>query len=62
MSYLIFNQSVSNKKPNTIRNKEISCPFCNRDNLSNILVEENEMIMVENKYPTIKDADMYVLI
>ncbi len=62
MSYLIFNQEINNQKPNTIRNKSLSCPFCNEEQLSNVVETFKTQKLVENKYPTIKDADMFVLI
>ncbi len=62
MSYLVFNPKISSQKPNTIRNKAIECPFCDRKNLANIIKEEGDILLVENKYPTIEEAEMFVVI
>lgn len=62
MSYLIFNQKISNKKPNTIRNKEIICPFCNRQLLAKIHSQVDDVLLVANKFPTIAKADMFVVV
>lgn len=62
MSYIIFNKKISEQKPNTIRNKKVECPFCKRDKLARALAQNGECLLIENKYPAIKDTDMYVLI
>lgn len=47
---LIFNPNIAEQKPS---NKD-TCPFCIQDNLGKILDQRQDMIWVENKYPTLE--------
>lgn len=62
MNTIYFNREVNNKKPSTIRNKRQLCPFCDTSQLANIVDQSGEFILVENKFSTLKDALMLVLI
>ena len=46
----------------TCQNSECLCPFCNREDLSDILDEDGSIILLKNKYPTLADAFQTVLI
>jgi ATP adenylyltransferase/5',5'''-P-1,P-4-tetraphosphate phosphorylase II len=60
--HLSFNTSIGIKKPENIRNKQEPCPFCDRDQLSEILVEDGQIILVKNKFPVLEDTFQTVLI
>lgn len=62
MNTIYFNRQVNAKKPSTIRNNATSCPFCDHTQLKNIIETKGDMLLVENKYTTLKDAKMMVLI
>ena len=59
---LTFLFNISKQKPNSILNSDTICPFCNREMLTEILVDSNDILLVLNKYPTIVDAFQTVLI
>jgi ATP adenylyltransferase/5',5'''-P-1,P-4-tetraphosphate phosphorylase II len=59
---LYFVSQTSKKKPETIRNKHNACPFCNVDELENIIAQEGSIILLENKYKTLKNTFQTVLI
>lgn len=60
--HLLFNTSIGVKKPENIRNKQQPCPFCARDQLSEILVEDGPIILVKNKFPVLENTFQTVLI
>lgn len=62
MERVYFDRGTNLKKPDTIRNKKTSCPFCDVDNLENIIKQQDDMIWLKNKFSTIKDSDMTVII
>lgn len=62
MEKIYFDRSINNQKPSTIRNSKISCPFCDIENLDNIIEHKDEMILIENKFPTLENSKMLVLI
>lgn len=62
MEKIFFDRSVNDKKPSTIRNAKTSCPFCDRTQLAGIVDEQEDMLLVENKFSTLENADMFVLI
>ena len=33
-----------------------SCPFCNRDELTDIIAEDGPIILLENKFPALDDT------
>lgn len=61
-THLFFNTGIGVKKPNSIRNKEISCPFCAREELTDILAVEDSIILLKNKYPVLESTFQTVLI
>lgn len=61
-THLFFNTSIGKQKPNSIRNKEQVCPFCQREQLTNIIAEDGPIIWLENKYPVLENAHQTVLI
>ncbi|MBU3160030.1 DUF4931 domain-containing protein [Clostridium frigoris] len=60
--YLKFLANISKDKPNSIKNKKTPCPFCNREGLTGIIDEEGPFILVKNKFPTLENTLMTVLI
>ncbi len=62
MNTIYFNRKVNMQKPSTIRNTKTSCPFCDRSQIAKIIEEQDDMLLIENKFSTLKDAMMLVLI
>ncbi|WP_286229577.1 DUF4931 domain-containing protein [Neobacillus mesonae] len=62
IKHLHFNTSIGAKKPESIRNKEAACPFCARDELTNIIDVDEPIILLKNKYPVLENAYQTVLI
>ncbi len=60
--HLHFNTSIGVQKPENIRNKEQPCPFCARDQLTDIIDTQDTMILLKNKYPVLENAFQTVLI
>ena len=54
--------SAARQKPETIRHKEESCPFCDREHLTGVIETEGDMVFLRNKYNVIEGADQFVLI
>ncbi|MFE8696634.1 DUF4931 domain-containing protein [Cytobacillus sp. FJAT-53684] len=61
-THLLFNTGIGQQKPNSIRNKELSCPFCDRDQLNDILAVDGSIILLKNKYPVLENTYQTVLI
>jgi ATP adenylyltransferase/5',5'''-P-1,P-4-tetraphosphate phosphorylase II len=61
-THLFFNIAIGRGKPENIRNKEQSCPFCARNELTDIIAEEGSIILLKNKYPVLENAFQTVLI
>lgn len=62
MNTIYFNRKINMNKPSTIKQPNISCPFCDRSQLKEIVCERDDMLLVKNKFGTLKDANMLVLI
>ena len=61
--YLIFLNDINKDKPNEFKKVNMKeCPFCNRDELTDIIDQKGPFILLKNKYPTIKDTYQLVLI
>ena len=60
--HLYFNTSIGVQKPESIRNKEQACPFCARDELTDIIAVDGPIILLKNKYPVLENAYQTVLI
>ena len=58
---LQFDPMIAKNKPNSIH-RNSSCPFCDRDQLDEILDVEDSIILVKNKYPVVSDTFPTVLI
>ena len=59
---LYFSSTIGSQKPETIRNKTATCPFCQRDELTDILATEGNIIWLMNKYPTLQDTYQTIII
>jgi len=57
-----FDIMLGKNKPENIIHRENPCPFCDRKNLQNIIAEEDDLILLRNKYNVLADADQFVLI
>ena len=44
------------------RDNSSTCPFCNRDELTNIIAQDGPIILLENKFPSLADTYQLVLI
>lgn len=60
--YIIFINDIGKNKPNSFSNKNIQCPFCNRDELEEIIDEMGPFVLLKNKFPTLKDTLQLVII
>lgn len=58
MRNLIFNPDIAKHKPS---NKD-ECPFCKKDNLGAILDFKDDILWLENKYPTIENSYQTLII
>ncbi|SDM74417.1 DUF4931 domain-containing protein [Bacillus sp. OK048] len=61
-SHLHFNTSIGVQKPESIRNKQQACPFCAREELTNLIEVDGPIILLKNKYPVLENAYQTVLI
>jgi len=61
-NYLGFNVAIGQNKPENIINTNADCPFCDRDNLTNIIDQEGELLLIENKYQVLQNSLQTVLI
>ncbi|MFZ7103037.1 MAG: DUF4931 domain-containing protein [Peptococcaceae bacterium] len=61
-SQLLFDYDIGKEKPESIINKDTKCPFCDRNNLEEIIAEKGSIILVKNKYPVLEDTFQTVLI
>jgi ATP adenylyltransferase/5',5'''-P-1,P-4-tetraphosphate phosphorylase II len=60
--HLFFNTDIGIQKPENIRNKQQACPFCTREELTDILEEDGPIILLKNKYPVLENTFQTVLI
>ncbi|MEH7110099.1 DUF4931 domain-containing protein [Bacillus sp. JJ1764] len=60
--HLHFNTSIGVQKPESIRNKAQACPFCDRENLIDLIEVDGPIILLKNKYPVLENAFQTVLI
>lgn len=61
-SHLHFNTTIGRQKPESIRNKQQICPFCAREELTDIIATDGPIILLKNKYPVHENAFQTVLI
>lgn len=57
-----FNTDVGKTKPENMRNKNNSCPFCDVEHLTDIIDTDGDIIFLKNKYNVIEGSDQFVLI
>ncbi|WP_110955928.1 DUF4931 domain-containing protein [Anaerosinus massiliensis] len=61
-NYLGFNVSIGQKKPENIINTTAKCPFCDRTALTDIIAEEDDLLLIKNKYQVLQNSEQTVLI
>lgn len=59
---LEYNLDIGKTKPDTVHRDEKYCPFCDVQNLKNILETRGSMIWLENAYRVLKDTWQTLLI
>ncbi|MCR5439482.1 MAG: DUF4931 domain-containing protein [Selenomonas sp.] len=59
---LEFDMALGRQKPETIVHTDHYCPFCDRENLENIIDSDGSILLVRNKYNVLKGTDQFVLI
>ena len=60
--YIVFLNDISKEKPNNFKDESVKCPFCNREELVDIIDEKGPFVLLKNKYPTLKDTCQLVII
>ncbi|MCF1783289.1 DUF4931 domain-containing protein [Lactobacillus mulieris] len=58
MTPLIFNTQIAKGKPSN----SDCCPFCDIENLTGIIEKQNQFIWLENKYQTLQDTYLTLII
>lgn len=61
-THLQFDSLLGRRKPESIVNRETVCPFCNIDELEEIIDQRDTMILVKNKYQVLQESFQTVLI
>ena len=59
---LRFNSHIGKLKPENIVNRKAACPFCDRTQLTDVLAEAGNILLVKNKYPVLEETCQTVLI
>lgn len=62
MEPFVFDWDLAIEKPKTMHQKTAYCPFCHRDELTNILAEEGPILWLMNKYPVYENIWATVII
>lgn len=62
INLLKFDTDVGRTKPATLFHAETACPFCDVENLTDIIETDGDIIFLRNKYNVIEGADQFVLI
>ena len=57
-----FNTDIGSTKPENLVHAEAACPFCDVENLTDIIATDGDIIFLKNKYNVIEGADQFVLI
>jgi len=60
--YLIFDSNIGKNKPENIVNTDVVCPFCCREQLTDIIASDGPILLIKNKYPVLIDTLQTVLI
>lgn len=61
-THLYFNIAIGSQKPDSIRNRDTTCPFCDREHLTGIIDEKGPIMLLKNKYPVLEETFQTVLI
>lgn len=61
-THIKFFTEIGAQKPNSIKNREIPCPFCRIDELEEVLDKSGSILLVKNKYTVLDGAYQTVLI
>jgi galactose-1-phosphate uridylyltransferase len=61
-THLRFQSEVSRDKPMTMNRPKDPCPFCDREHLRDVLLEDGPIILLKNKYPVLAGTEPLVLI
>ncbi len=61
-TYLIFDSNIGQKKPENIINTDAICPFCHREELTDIIASDGPILLIKNKYPVLVNTVQTVLI
>lgn len=61
-THLHFDMQIGRKKPESIHNRDASCPFCERNSLTDVLEQRDSMIWLKNKFPVLQDTVQTVLV
>lgn len=61
-THLYFNIAIGSQKPDSIRNQDTRCPFCDRQQLTGIIDEKGPIMLLKNKYPVLEETFQTVLI
>jgi len=59
---LIFDSSIGGTKPENIVNTNVSCPFCAREQLTDIIASDGPILLLKNKYPVLVNTLQTVLV
>lgn len=62
MKRLVFDIALAQTKPESIRQRDAVCPFCDPSALTDILATSGPIIWLMNKYPVLSDAWQTVII
>lgn len=57
-----FDMQIGRQKPETIRHPDNYCPFCHRDELTDIIATNGPIILLRNKYNVLSGTEQFVLI
>ena len=60
--YLIFDSNIGRNKPENIVDTKAMCPFCLREELTDVIASEGPILLIKNKYPVLVNTFQTVLI
>ena len=59
---LVFDAGIGGTKPENIINTTVSCPFCDRNQLTDIIASDGPLLLLKNKYPVLLNTLQTVLV
>lgn len=59
---LIFDTKIAKDKPENLRHPHNACPFCDPDQLTDVLDQEDDRIWLLNKFPTLQSTWQTIII